>query len=60
MKTFDEFKKQFEEEITNNTSGVSGAGDNPDRTVVMRKKHDRKNKRKDAVEILRRLLPKKP
>ena len=51
--------QQFEEEITNNTSGVSGAGDNPDQTVVIRKKHDRKKKRKDAAAVLRRVFPDK-
>lgn len=59
MKTYEEFMKQFQEEITNNTSGVAGAGDNPDQTVVMRKKHDRKKKRKDAVALLRRVFPEK-
>jgi hypothetical protein len=58
MKTYREFIKQFDEEITNNTSGVPGAGDDSS-TVIIRKKYDRKNKRKDAVKILRRLLPKK-
>tara|TARA_B110000977_G_C10802563_1_gene386892 strand:- start:425 stop:607 length:183 start_codon:yes stop_codon:yes gene_type:complete len=59
MKTYKEFMQQFEEEITNNTSGVSGAGDNPDQTVVIRKKHDRKKKRKDAAAVLRRVFPDK-
>jgi len=58
MKNFKEFMKQFDEEITNNTSGVPGAGDDSS-TVILRRKYDRKNKRKDAVKILRRLLPKK-
>lgn len=55
MKTYKEFLKQFEEEITNNV-GSTGIQN----TVIIRKKGDRKNKRKDNVEILRRLLPKKP
>jgi hypothetical protein len=58
MKNFKEFMKQFDEEITNNTSQVPGAGSDSS-TVIVRKKYDRKNKRKDAVEILRRILPKK-
>lgn len=58
MKNFKEFMKQFDEEITNNTSQVPGAGSDSS-TVIVRKKYDRKNKRKDAVKILRRLLPKK-
>jgi hypothetical protein len=57
MKTYKEFMQSFEEEIANNTSGVSGAGDNPDQTVVIRKKHDRKKKRKDAAALLRRVFP---
>ena len=58
MKTYEEFIKQFEEEITNNTSQVPGAGSDSS-TVIVRKKYDRKNKRKDAVEILRRIMSKK-
>jgi hypothetical protein len=58
MKTFQEFMKQFDEEITNNTSQVPGAGSDSS-TVIVRKKYDRKNKRKDAVKILRRIMPKK-
>jgi hypothetical protein len=57
MKTFQEFMKQFDEEITNNTSQVPGAGSDSS-TVIVRKKYDRKNKRKDAVKILRRIMPK--
>lgn len=57
MKTFQEFMNQFDEEITNNTSQVPGAGSDSS-TVIVRKKYDRKNKRKDAVEILRRIMPK--
>lgn len=58
MKTYKEFLQQFEEEITNNTSGVAGAGEDSD-TVIVRKKHDRKKTRKDAVAILRRMFPDK-
>jgi len=57
MKTFQEFMKKFDEEITNNTSGVAGAGDNPEQIVVVRKKHDRTKKRKDAAALLRRVFP---
>lgn len=57
MKTFEEFMKQCDEEITNNTSQVPGAGSDSS-TVIVRKKYDRKNKRKDAVAILRRIMPK--
>ena len=57
MKTFEEFMKQFDEEITNNTNQVPGAGSDSS-TVIVRKKYDRKNKRKDAVAILRRIMPK--
>lgn len=57
MKTFQEFMKQFDEEITNNTSQVPGAGSDSS-TVIVRKKYDRKNKRKDAVKVLRRIMPK--
>lgn len=59
MKTYKEFIQAFEEEITNVTTGVAGAGDNPDQTVIVRKKHDRKKKRKDAVALLRRVFPEK-
>lgn len=59
MKTYKEFIRQFEEEITNVTTGVAGAGDNPDQTVIIRKKHDRKKKRKDAVAVLKRVFPDK-
>lgn len=37
MKTYEEFMKQFDEEIANTTKGVAGAGDNPDQTVIVRK-----------------------
>lgn len=59
MKTYKEFLKQFEEEITNNVSQIPAAPEDAN-TLLFRKKGDRKNKRKDNVEILRRLLPKKP
>lgn len=58
MKTFEEFMKRFDEEITNSTKGVAGAGEDSD-TVIVRKKHDRKKKRKDAVAVLRRVFPDK-
>lgn len=58
MKTYEEFKKQFEEELSVSTGSVAGAG-NDSSTVVIRKKGDRKNKRKDNVAVLRRLLPNK-
>lgn len=57
MKTFEEFMKKFNEEISNTTSAVPGAGDDSS-TVVMRKKHDRKNKREDQTNILRRFIQK--
>lgn len=57
MKTFQEFMKKFDEEITNNTGQVPGAGSDSS-TVIVRKKYDRKNKRKDAVKVLRRIMPK--
>lgn len=53
MKTYKEFMGQFDEEIANNTSSTGIQN-----TVIVRKKYDRKNKRKDAVKILRRILPK--
>lgn len=46
---------QFIEDTT--TSAVPGAGDDSS-TVVVRKKHDRKNKRKDMVDILQRIMGK--
>jgi hypothetical protein len=58
MKTYKEFMKQFQEEITNNTSGVAGTGEDSD-TVIVRKKHDRKKKRKDAAAVLKRVFPNK-
>lgn len=47
------FKKYWEEMTT--TSAVPGAGDDSS-TVVMRKKFDRKNKRKDMEKILKRYI----
>jgi len=59
MKTYEEFLKQFDEEIANVTGkAVAGTGEDSD-TVIVRKKHDRKKKRKDAVEVLRRIFPNK-
>lgn len=48
--------KQFEEEMTG-TSAVAGAGDDSS-TVVMRKKYDRKKKRKDIENVLKRITSK--
>ena len=50
MKTF----KQYQEEMTG-TSSVVGAGDDSS-TVIVRKKHDRKNKRKDIPSILQKMI----
>lgn len=47
--------KQFRETTT--TSAVPGAGDDSD-TVIVRKRYDRKNKRKDMAAILSRLTGK--
>lgn len=47
------FKKYYEEMTT--TSAVPGAGDDSS-TVVMRKRFDRKNKRKDAEKVLKRFM----
>lgn len=58
MKTYEEFKKRFETEATT-TADVAGAGDNPERIVIVRKKHDRKKKRKDAAAVLKRIFPEK-
>lgn len=59
MKTYKEFLQQFDEEIANVTGkAVAGTGDDSD-TVVVRKKHDRKKKRKDAVAVLKRVFPDK-
>jgi hypothetical protein len=56
MKTYEEFLKQFE---MTTTQDVVGAGDNPERVVIVRKKYDRKKKRKDAAALLRRVFPEK-
>ena len=56
MKTYEEFLKQFE---MTTTQDVVGAGDNPEQVVIVRKKHDRKKKRKDAVAVLKRVFPDK-
>lgn len=53
MKSFN----KFYEEMTG-TSAVAGAGDDSS-TVVVRKKYDRKNKRKEMERILRRFTEKK-
>ena len=52
MKSF----KQWQTEMTT-TAAVPGAGDD-NSTVIVRKKYDRKNKRKDAVALLKRLMKK--
>jgi glycine betaine/choline ABC-type transport system substrate-binding protein len=57
MKTYEEFKRRFEEEMTS-TASVPGAGDD-NQTVIVRKKYDRKNKRKSASDMLRRYFPEK-
>ncbi len=54
MKSYEEFMKQFE---MTTTQDVVGAGDNPDQTVIVRKKYDRKKKRKDMEKVLRRIFP---
>jgi len=43
--------KQWQEDTT--TASVVGTGD--DNSVVMRKKYDKKNKRKDQFAVLKRL-----
>lgn len=57
MKTFEEFMKKFNEEISNTTSAVPGAGDDSS-TVIMRKKYDRNTKRDKQINILRRFSEK--
>lgn len=49
------FMKYYEEMTT--TSAVPGAGDDS-QTVVVRKKYDRKKKRKDMEQILKRFMEK--
>jgi len=46
--------KKFVDEMTG-TSAVAGAGDDSE-TVVMRKKYDKKNKRKDQIDVLKRIM----
>lgn len=46
--------KDFVEEMTG-TSAVPGAGDDSS-TVIVRKKYDKKNKRKDQEKILKRIM----
>jgi hypothetical protein len=53
MYTLKQFIQKFEEELSMTTSAVPGAGDD-NTTVVMRKKYDRKNKRDDQVNLLKR------
>ena len=53
MYTLKQFIQKFEEEASMTTSAVPGAGDD-NQTVVMRKKFDRKNKRKDQIKLLKR------
>jgi hypothetical protein len=48
--------KKFYEEMTG-TAAVAGAGDDSD-TVIVRKKYDRKKKRKDAKQVLKRFMEK--
>lgn len=50
MKSFSKFYKEM-----TGTSAVAGAGDDSS-TVVVRKKYDRKNKRKDMERVLRRFM----
>lgn len=48
--------KEFEEEVGGtSTASVAGAGDDSS-TVVVRKKYDRKNKRKDQIDVLKRFM----
>ena len=44
------------EEMTS-TASVVGTGDDNE-TVVMRKKYDKKNKRKDQIDVLKRFIAK--
>jgi len=53
MYTLKQFIQKFDEELSMTTSAVPGAGDD-NTTVVMRKKYDRKNKRDDSVNLLKR------
>jgi len=49
-----DFKKFIEDLGGTTTSSVVGTGDDSS-TVVMRKKYDRKNKRKDIEKVLKRI-----
>jgi hypothetical protein len=53
MYTLKQFMDKFEEEASMTTTAVAGAGDD-NQTVVMRKKFDRKNKRDDQINVLKR------
>ena len=55
MYTLKQFMEKFDEELSMTTTAVPGAGDDSS-TVVMRKKFDRKNKRKDQMTLLKRLV----
>lgn len=55
MYTLKQFIEKFDEELSMTTTAVPGAGDDSS-TVVMRKKFDRKNKRKDQMTLLKRLV----
>ena len=48
--------KDVGEEMTS-TASVVGTGDDNE-TVVMRKKYDKKNKRKDQIDVLKRFIAK--
>lgn len=50
MKSFN----KFYEEMTS-TASVAGAGDDSS-TVIVRKKYDRKKKRKDMAQVLKRFM----
>ena len=48
--------KEFEEEVgRTSTASVAGAGDDSS-TVVVRKKYDKKTKRKDQIDVLKRFM----
>jgi len=57
MYTLKQFMQKFDEEMSMTTSAVPGAGDDSS-TVVMRKKYDRKTKRKEQENILKRFSSK--
>ena len=54
--THDKPKDVVDEEMTS-TGSVVGTGDD-NQTVVMRKKYDKKNKRKDQIDVLKRFIAK--